>query len=65
MLVGAFEIEVGWPLEVGPAAALQHKGVGATGIEPDTSFVKNKALPSLLTAFVGDNSLLIDCWFQL
>ena len=37
MLVGAFEIEVGRPLEVRPL--LQHEGVRGAGIEPDVEDV--------------------------
>ena len=34
MLVAAFEIEVGRPLQIGPAAAFEHEGVGRARIEP-------------------------------
>ena len=38
MLVGAFEIDVGWPFQIG--ALFKAKGVGAAGIKPH---VKNVA----------------------
>jgi len=34
MLVAAFKIEVGGPLQIGPAPAFQHEGMGAARIEP-------------------------------
>ena len=39
MLVAAFEIEVGGPVQVGPAAAFEHKGMGAAAVEPDVENV--------------------------
>ncbi len=34
MLVAAFQIQVGRPLQIGPAPAFEHKGVGAAAVEP-------------------------------
>ena len=41
MLVAAFEIQVGGPLQVGPAARFEHKGMGAAAVEPYVENVGN------------------------
>ena len=39
MLVAAFEVDVGGPMQVGPLAAGEHGAVGRAGIEPDVEDV--------------------------
>ena len=44
MLVGAFEIEVGRPLLLGPVAALQREDMGAAAVEPDVEDVADQLI---------------------
>src|SRR5689334_9251089 len=37
MLIGAFEIDIGWPAQIGPL--LEHEGMRRAGIEPDVENV--------------------------
>ena len=55
MLVGAFEIDVGRPFQVGPV--LQREGVGRAGIEPDVEDVLDLR-PRLVGVVIAEETLL-------